>query len=111
MPSNLAIDKLAEVLIVVSIAAIMYVLYRWGHRSWGARIRGWAQDRQLHLLSYRIVSFGEGPDQLHRFARSENQTTLHVRVCDRSGRQRTAWLVFEQSFASDDELVDVFWDD
>jgi hypothetical protein len=104
-------EKLVEILIVVLIAAFMYGLYRWGHRSWDARVRGWAHDQHMHLLSFRIGSFNEGPD---RYVRTENQIAVHVRVCDRTGRQQTAWLLFGREwyeFTSDDELVDVFWDD
>jgi hypothetical protein len=111
MLGNLAMDKLVGMLIVVSIAAVMYGLYRWGYRSWGVRIRGWAHDQRLHLLSYRVASFSEGRDRLGRFTQSEHQTTFHVRVCDRSGKQRTAWLVFGGFSVPNDELVDVFWDD
>ncbi|MBP8297871.1 MAG: hypothetical protein KAX84_17300 [Burkholderiales bacterium] len=108
-------ETLTEALIVVAIAvlvaAIVYASVRWNHNAWEARLRGWAHDRQLHLLSFRAASFHEGPE---RFTRSDDQTVFHVRVCDRAGRQRTGWLLFGDRwnpFVPADELDDVFWDD
>lgn len=102
-------DVLPEASVVVMIA--MYGAYRFHIRSWDARLRGWAHDQGLHLLSFRVASFHEGPE---RFVRSDLQTAFRIRVCDRSGRQRTGWLLFGDRlnpFVPADELDDVFWDD
>lgn len=104
-------DLLAEGSIVVLIAAVMYGAYRLSLRSWDARLRGWAHDQGLHLLSFRFASLHEGPE---RFVRSDFQTAFRIRVCDRTGRQRTGWLLFgdrRNPFVPADELDDVFWDD
>ncbi len=89
---------------------IAYVVIAWGKRYWHKRLDAWAKSEGFRLLEFRGAKFFEGPNAL---LRTENQSAFRVRVCDRSGKVKHAWIVMGHNWnpiSAPDELIDVVWD-
>jgi hypothetical protein len=103
-------DKASVLIAFAALPVIAYLVIAWGKRYWHKRLSAWAKGEGLRLLEFRGAKFFEGPNGV---LRTQYQSAFRVRVCDRSGRVKHAWVVMGNNwnpFSAPDELINVVWD-
>lgn len=94
----------------VALAVFTWGMLAWGKRDWDRRLKRWAADEKLTLISFKAAHAFEGPPGVRG---SENVTILKVRVRGReSGAAiRNAWVVFGTAMNPFSSSVEVHWID
>ncbi|MFN9210708.1 MAG: hypothetical protein ACK6C0_03590 [Betaproteobacteria bacterium] len=96
--------------VILVIALSTWLTVGWRGRYWRKRVARWADSEGVQLLHCRAAKRREG---LARSAPTEGQSVFRVRVCDRDGAVKEAWLTFGRPAnrgSAPDELIDVTWD-
>jgi hypothetical protein len=99
-----------KIFLGLCIFVAIYFVLKAGNKYWEPRIKEWAKQEGLILISFRGAKFYEGPN---KFLRTENQQVVQVKVRDKNGKQKQAWLVFGKNWnpiSRPDELINVKWD-
>jgi len=99
-----------KVMLYAAAVVALLLLAWWSTLYWRRKIERWAQSEDLRLVSFRSALFFEGPS---KFRRGSSQHVFFVRVEDRNGIRRAAWLMYGKywGFGWNTPLTKVEWID
>lgn len=93
----------------LSILLVLLTLL-FARKYWRWKIRKWAEEQGLKLVSFRWARFYEGPSA---WVRSKNQHLFKVVIRDRDGQNRSCWIMFGTfwGFTWGEPITHVEWTD